>query len=265
MLIFAIDDEPRLLHALHSAIEEAEPRAEIMDFPLGTEAVRAIEAGGPCPDIVFSDIRMPELDGLALAVKLKALAPRAKIVFVTGYEEYSLDAYRLHASGYITKPVEVERVREEIDNILPARAEMPRGLWVRCFGAFEVFWNGEPVSFARRQTKELFACLIDREGGFCTAEELIAALWENETDLIAAKARLRMLISDLKKTLDQIGMEAVLVRRSGRLSILRDRIPCDYYSMLDGDMEWVNRFYGEYMSQYSWAEVTRGKLTFRRF
>ena len=100
---------------------------------------------------------------------------------------------------------------------------------------------------------------------FGTAEELIAALWENETDLIAAKARLRMLISDLKKTLDQIGMEAVLVRRSGRLSILRDRIPCDYYSMLDGDMEWVNRFYGEYMSQYSWAEVTRGKLTFRRF
>ena len=264
MLIFAIDDEPRLLHALHSAIAEAEPRAEIMDFPLGSEAVRAIEAGEVCPDIVFSDIRMPELDGLALAEKLKTLAPRAKIVFVTGYEEYSFAAYRLHASGYITKPVEVERIREEIDNILPARTEPPRGLWVRCFGSFEVFFDGKPVSFARRQTKELFACLIDREGGVCTAEELVSVLWENEIDLVAAKARLRMLIGDLKKTLAQIGMEGVLVRRSGRLSILRDRIPCDYYSMLDGDMEWVNRFYGDYMSQYSWAEVTKGRLRFRR-
>lgn len=264
MLIFAIDDEPRLLRALHRAIAQAEPGAEIMDFSLGTEAVRALEAGGPCPDIVFSDIRMPQLDGLALAVKLKTLAPRAKVVFVTGYEEYSLEAYRVHASGYITKPVEVARVREEIDNIAPARFELPEGLWVRCFGAFEVFWNGKPVCFARRQSKELFAYLIDREGGVCTAEEISAALWEDEDDLSAAKARLRVLLNDLKSTLAQIGREDVLVRRRGMLSVAPDRIPCDYYCMRRGDMAWVNRFYGEYMSQYSWAEVTRGRLCFER-
>lgn len=264
MLIFAIDDEPLLLRALHRAIAEAAPESEIMDFPLGTEAVRALEAGGPRPDIVFSDIRMPELDGLSLAVKLKTLAPNAKVVFVTGYEEYSLEAYRLHASGYVTKPVEVARIREEIDIIIPAGFELPEGLWVCCFGTFEVFWNGKPVFFARRQSKELFAYLIDREGSVCTAEEISAALWEGEDDMSAAKARLRVLINDLKSTLAQIGREDVLVRRRGMLSVAPDSIPCDYYCMLRGDMAWVNRFYGEYMSQYSWAEVTRGRLSFRR-
>ena len=262
MLVFAIDDEPLLLQALHKAILKAEPDATVMDFSLGVEAIRAIEAGGPSPDIVFSDIRMPELDGLAFAVRLKKAAPRAKVVFVTGYEEYSLKAFKVHASGYLTKPVEAEQIREEIDNIMPAREALPMGLWVRCFGAFEVFWNRVPIHFLRRQTKELFAFLIDREGSACTAEEASAALWEYETDLAAEKTRLRLLISDLKSALKQIGMEDILVRRSGRLSLLRDRIPCDYYAMLNGDMEWVNRFYGEYMSQYSWAEGTRGKLSF---
>lgn len=264
MLIYAIDDEPRLLRALHRAIAAAEPEAEIVDFSLGTQAIRAIEAGKPRPDIVFSDIRMPELDGLALAVRLKALAPRTKLVFVTGYEDYSLDAYRVHASGYITKPVEVERIREEIDNIFPPRPQMPDGLWARCFGNFEVFWNREPLQMTRRKTKELLAYLIDKEGGECSTEELVAALWEDEINLSAGKARLRMLIYDLRKTLAQVGAEDILARRSGRVSILRDRIPCDYYRMLSGDMEWVNSYYGEYMTQYSWAEVTRGKLSFWR-
>lgn len=262
MLIYAIDDEPVLLKALHKAIVRAEPGATVMDFPLGTEALRAIEAGGPRPDIVFSDIRMPQLDGLALAVRLKRLAPQTRIVFVTGYEEYTMQAFRVHASGYITKPVEADQIREEIDNIMPARDALPMGLWVRCFGPFEVFWNRVPIHFARRQTKDLFAFLIDREGGACTAEEVSATLWEYETDLAGAKARLRLLISDLKSALKQIGMEDILVRHSGRISLLRDRIPCDYYYMLSGDMEWVNRYYGEYMTQYSWAEGTRGKLSF---
>ena len=45
--------------------------------------------------------------------------------------------------------------------------------------------------------------------------------------------------------------------------ILPERIDCDYYRMLAGDMDAVNRFRGEYMAQYSWAELTKGELYFR--
>ena len=99
MLIFTIDDEPKSLRMLHKAIAEAAPEADIQDFPLGTAAIKAITEQGKRPDIVFTDISMPELDGLGLAVRLKQASPFSKIVFVTGYSEYTLEAFRLHASG----------------------------------------------------------------------------------------------------------------------------------------------------------------------
>ena len=82
--------------------------------------------------------------------------------------------------------------------------------------------------------------------------------------MATAKDRLRHLVGDLRKTLASIGMEDILVRRSGRLAILRDKVDCDFYRMVDGDMEAVNTFTGEYMAQYSWAEMTAGRLTFRK-
>lgn len=264
MLIFAIDDEPIALTVLHKAIAEAVPEASVMDFPLGADALEAIRARGLRPDVMFSDIRMPGLDGLALATQVRAASPATRLVFVTAYSEYAFDAIQVRTSGYVMKPVDTDAIREEMAHIRSARMEMPGGLWVRCFGSFEVFWNQKPLLFRRRQTLELFAFLIDREGGVCTSEEIVARLWEGETNMAAAKDRLRHLVGDLRNTLASIGMEDLLVRHSGRLAILRDRVDCDLYRMEDGDMEAVNAFTGEYMTQYSWAELTNGQLTFQR-
>ena len=264
MLIFAIDDEPRMLRLLHRAVEQAAPEAEIMDFPLGTQAAQAMEEKALRPAVVFSDIQMPGLNGLNLAVKIKRLSPETKIVFVTGFSEYALAAYRVHASGYVMKPVDAEQIREELDNLTPALpAPAADKLQARCFGQFEVFWKGQPLMFGRKKTKELLAFLIDHEGKACTAEEISTALWENETDMRATKTRIRQLISDMKSTFQAIGMENILIRRSGQVAIQRELIDCDYYRMLDGDMETVNGFRGEYMAQYSWAEITSGNLFFR--
>ena len=264
MLIFAIDDEKSALRVLHNAIAQAAPQAGIDDFSLATDALRAMEEEQKRPDVVFCDIRMPRLDGLALAARIRTASPGTKVVFVTAYSEYAYDAFQLRASGYVMKPVTAENIRVELDNIAPTLSRMPGGLWVRCFGSFEVFWERQPLRFARRQTKELLAYLVDREGAMCTAEEIVGVLWEDEQDITAAKNRLRQLIMDLKRTLSAIGMEEILVRRNKLLAVLADQIPCDYYRMLAGDMQWVNTWCGEYMSQYSWAEMTEGRLHFRK-
>ena len=73
-----------------------------------------------------------------------------------------------------------------------------------------------------------------------------------------------MLINDLKKTLQSIGMERVLIREHRELAIRKDLIDCDYYRMLEGDMDAVNSYRGEYMMEYSWAEITNADLRFRR-
>ncbi|MBQ8082138.1 MAG: response regulator [Clostridia bacterium] len=264
MLIFAIDDEPKSLWLLHKTIAQVAPEAVILDYPLGTAAVEAIIQQDLRPDIVFSDIQMPELDGLALAVRLKQVSPLSKIVFVTGYSEYSLEAFRLHVSGYVLKPLEEGRIREEIENACPPIVPARDKLYLQCFGQFEVYWQNKPLMFGRRQTKELLAYLVDREGAICTAEEIADKLWEGETNMTALKHRIRDLIQDLKKTLSEIGMESIILRRSGQLAIRRDLVDCDYYRMLDGDMRAANAFRGDYMKQYSWAELTVGRLSFKK-
>ena len=262
MLIFAIDDEQAPLDDLHRAISEAEPDAEVRDFRYGEDVLEALDTG-ILPDVVFSDIRLPGMDGLHLAARIKEAAPEARIVFVTAYSEYAVEAYRRHINGYVMKPVDAAAVRDELDHLPEPRKAEREILQVQCFGRFEVFWHDEPIAFERRQTKELLAFLVDREGAFVTAEEAISVLWEDETDIKAAKHRMRNLVLDLKKTLSRMGIEGVILRRSGLLAVQRDQVDCDYYRMLQGDMSAVNAFRGEYMEQYSWAELTRGKLYFR--
>lgn len=262
MRVFAIDDEALLLEQLHDAIAQAAPGAEILDFRRASAALEAV-SGGLCPDVVFSDIQMPDMDGLHLALRIKSASPQTRFVFVTGYEEYALEAWRQHAHGYLMKPVSAQDIREALDH-LPSPPPEKGALSVRCFGDFAVFWQGEPLSFARRKTPELLALLIDRRGAPCSAEELAAVLWEDQADMAAAKHSLRALVQDLRHTLSAIGMEDVLLRRRGLLAIRVEQVDCDYYRLLSGDAAAVNEYHGHYMRQYSWAEATAGTLYFRQ-
>ena len=265
MLLFAIDDERAALEELHSAIAEAEPGAEIMDFETAGAALSAIKEQGKRPDVVFSDIRLPGMAGLNLAVQIKNEAPYTKIIFVTAYSQYMGEAYRRHVIGYLMKPVSAEKVREELDAIeLLKPAPEPDKLRVRCFGYFEVFWKGEPLIFQRTKTKELLAYLVDREGAACSSGEIALALWENESAEEAEKTHVRVLINDLRTALRSIGMEHLLIRERRQLAIRCEMVDCDYYRMRDGDPAAVNAYSGEYMKQYSWAELTAARLHFRR-
>ena len=262
MLIFAIDDEKIALSELVDAINKALPSADTESFLRSSDALKRIKTEEARPDVVFSDIRMPGLDGLQLAVEIKKYSPDTKIVFVTGYSEYAMDAFKVHANGYLMKPVLPENITEEMDFLqLPYEFDASK-LRVQCFGNFEVFYNGEPIAFKRRQTKELFAYLIDLNGASCSAEETATVLWEDESDMRKAKHRLRNLVLDLRSVLKGVGREDILIRGSGTLAIRRDAIDCDYFRMLDGDMTAVNAYHGEYMKQYSWAQLTENRLYF---
>ncbi len=105
MMIFAIDDEPKALRVLCRCVEEAAPGAELRAFDKAADALDAIRIGGLSPDIVFSDIEMPGASGLEFAVALKTASPDTRVVFVTAFSQYALDAFRVRAQGYIMKPL----------------------------------------------------------------------------------------------------------------------------------------------------------------
>ena len=78
-------------------------------------------------DVVFSDISMPGLDGMALARVISRFSVRPQIVFVTAHDEHAVDAFALAATDYVMKPVRAERLSEAIRRVVVAQTETARG------------------------------------------------------------------------------------------------------------------------------------------
>ena len=253
MIAIAVDDEPLMLGALTKAIKASDDISSVADFT-SCEDARDYIRSNPA-DIAFMDINMRGMGGLALAEKIIVSCPDCKIVFCTGYEEYAIPAFKLHASGYLMKPVSAKDVQVEIDNIKGIR-QREKPLTVKCFGTFEVYAKGEKLTFKRSKTKELFAFLVDRKGAGVTVAEIGVALWENYEEQ-KNHNYIHQLFHDLRQTLEAIGMEEIFERNNYLYSVNPEKIDSDYYSYLKtGKPEFI----GEYMSQYSWAEVTCGLL-----
>ena len=114
MRIYVIDDEPTVLMASEQIIRRALPDAEVTAFLSAAKALETLNNTSEPLDVCFCDIEMPGINGLEFALRLKQISPETKIIFVTAYSEYALEAFRIHANGYILKPMNAVRVLEEI-------------------------------------------------------------------------------------------------------------------------------------------------------
>jgi len=259
MKILAIDDSIKALKLLTNSIKEARPSAQVFPFSKPSELL-AFAKENPC-DIAFLDIQIWGMNGLEVAKELKEITPKINIIFVTAFSQYAREAFELHPSGYILKPVMKEAVEREIENLrYPINQKINERIYAQTFGNFEIFSYGIPLKFDRSKTKELLAYLIDRNGAAVNINELCAVLWENERDTENLKAYLRKLISDLKKTLKKINAEDIIIKQHKNIAIIPDKIACDSYGFIKGDPVCVNTYRGQYMNQYSWAEMPKWKF-----
>ena len=258
MIAIAVDDEALMLHALVRAISASPDITEVVKF---SDCEKALQyAKEKTVDVAFLDVNMRGMGGLALAEKIVGFRPHCKIVFCTGYEEYAIPAFKLHASGYLMKPISAEDVQGEIDNIKGVRQKEKR-LEVKCFGNFEIYAKGERLVFKRSRTKELFAFLVDRKGAGMTAKQICAVLFPDDTDDNKNVAYLRQLVLDLKTTLKAVGAEDVFRHETPCYRIDTSLLKCDYFSYLESGKP---AFFGEYMTQFSWAEETGAMLQFKK-
>ena len=254
MKALAVDDEIYMLENLQEAVA-ASSDIEMASAFSSCSAALAYAAENPV-DVAFLDINMRGIGGLGLAEKLMEIYPQCKIIFCTGYEEYAVSAFKLHVSGYLMKPITAEAVQKEIDHIKGVKAQQ-KMLEIRCFGNFEVLYNGQVLSFKRTKAKELMAVLVDRKGAGMTAKQICAVLFPENTDDAKNSAYLRQLVLDLKNTLRQIDSEDVLCHDTPYYRIDTNLVKCDYLSFIETGKP---NFHGEYMAQYSWAEETCAML-----
>ena len=254
MRIIAVDDEKIALDSLSSAIRAIVTEDEVVSFRYPEDALEYVKEN--ICDIAFLDVEMAGMSGVELAEELKKYNSEINIVFCTGYGNYRDAAFELHASGYLMKPITPEKVKHELENLRRPIFEKKR-LKVQSFGNFEVYIDGKPLAFKYRRTKELLAYLVDRVGAMCTVGEITGIIFEDEGGREDYFQKLRR---DLLSTLEEAGCANAIVHKRGMLGVVVSEIQCDYYDCLSGKKDFSSCYFGEYMSQYSFAEYTNAQL-----
>jgi two-component system LytT family response regulator len=120
-----IDDEPLALDLLESHISKTEGLQLLASFTNPIEALQQVD--GLLPDVIFSDIQMPELNGVQFT---KIIGKKFPIIFTTAYDQYALQGYDLDVVDYLLKPINLERFQKAVDKIkmrstAPSMSEMP--------------------------------------------------------------------------------------------------------------------------------------------
>ncbi len=207
------------------------------------------------PDIAFIDIEMYGMDGMSLTRKLAELYPDLNVFLYTGHIQYALEAYSLYICDYLVKPVSEEKLREALCHL----RHPIKQVYFQCFGKFEVFCNGQPLRFKRKKSKELLAYLVNIRGASASTDELRCLLWNEKEDTDSKKNYVRVLVQDIRSTLNRAGLEDILVNLHDCYSLDKEKIHCDYFDYLDGKHILLTKI-DTYMKQYPWAETTRKKI-----
>ncbi len=120
-----VDDEPLARERLVSLLD-AEPDVKIVgQCGDGASAVRMISQKKP--DLVLLDIQIPEIDGFGVARAIGGEDPAA-VIFVTAYDRFALQAFRVHAVDYLLKPVERDQLHFAVDRIRQSKLRGTAGL-----------------------------------------------------------------------------------------------------------------------------------------
>jgi len=113
--VLIADDERHILDNLRTVLPWEEMGFDVVGLAQsGEQALELAERFGP--DLVLSDIRMPNMDGLAFVERLKELRPDVEVLMITGYQdfEYARAMIRLGVRDYILKPIDYEKLEETI-------------------------------------------------------------------------------------------------------------------------------------------------------
>ena len=266
MTAICVDDEELILQRTVSLVKKTEKFDTVVSFTDAREALSYVEDNKA--DLALLDIDMPGMGGLDLANAMIDACPGIRVIFLTGYSEYAVDAYAMHATGYLLKPVSYDRLLAEIEYALDTKetgaeegqkADRPK-VCIETFGYFNILVDGRPVSFKRSKAKELVACLVDRHGQFVSRKDLFYILWEDDDYDRAKQKYFDTVIRSLRDTLEEYGIADIFEMEKGLMRVVPEKVDCDLYRFLDKDKAAMESFRGEYMSSYSWASVTEGYL-----
>ena len=113
--VILIDDEPLIVEGLKKVVRWEEYQCTVVataeDAEKGAELIRTLQ-----PDILFTDIRMPGVDGLTMLAGLRSEFPDLQVTVLTGFRDfaYAQEAIRLGVARFLLKPSKMDEIREAL-------------------------------------------------------------------------------------------------------------------------------------------------------
>ena len=177
MKVICLDDEKIILQGMVMNCKKVEKITEVVGFSNAKDLMEYLKDN--TADLIFSDINMPNMNGIEISKWLRENHPEINVVFTTGYTEYTNEAIRANAKGYLLKPISREMIEEEINYFL-SNNELNKRIVVQAFGNFDIKVDGNPLKLSAK-SKEALAYLIDRNGAAVSRKELAATIFEDDT------------------------------------------------------------------------------------
>lgn len=211
-------------------------------------------------EFALLDIEMPQMKGIELAQKLRDIKPDIIIIFVSAYSEYVIEALKKRFDYYVLKPYSQEDILSALNRArLLARGQKKR-VFLRTFGRFDVFIEGQLMKFPNAKSKELLALCVDHMGGEVSMEEAVDKLWPDKDYDSRVKALYRKAVIDAHKTLEKYEAGSIFCNFRGGCYLDKNEVTCDYYEYLKDGERSGYVYEQEYLFDYSWAEETNARL-----
>lgn len=271
--VIIVDDEQPAVDKMEKLLHESSTVKIEGKFTDPLKALESIE--NMSIDAAFLDIEMPQMSGMELAKKIMSLYGHVSIIFMTAYDEYAVEAFRVDAIDYLMKPVDREHLQETLDRILEQIKHRdpfsPNKIY--CFGQFKVISEQGEVQFRTAKAEELLAFFINQEGTEISRNEITDRMWP-EFDGDKAVTNFNTTLYYMKKALSHYGVDISVERIRDRYRLNDHAIDCDYYqfkSFVDSleeinahnilECEQIAALYsGDYLDEYKSTWVEQNKV-----
>lgn len=274
--VMIVDDEEFNLLEIEESIKDKYDLKIVGSF---LNPYKALEASKLLkPDIAFLDIEMPGINGLELSEKLLEINPVMKIIFITAYSQYAVEAFEMNAVDYVLKPIRKERFNKTLKRIVDREINEEKveikGIWkVLCFNTLEVYYGEHKLKWKTEKEKALFAYLFENLGRSVHKDKIIENLWfgaDYKNNLIY----LQTTISRLRKSLRNLGGNFKIEYSNNSYQMNMENVECDVFefekfvdeckivdeSKIDVVDKIINIYTGDYLAEncYVWS-VSNGE------
>jgi len=217
-----VDNERPALDVLSLLLEKSGQIRIVGSFTHASDALSEIQTLKP--DVAFLDIEMPEISGLELAGKIIEAEGHIEIVFVTAYDKYALEAFRVNAIDYILKPFssnDITKVITRLNRIkpFPKACQMSTGqAQICCFGRLSVCCAGctDAIKWRTAKAEELFAFMLQNLNREVPKWEIMRALWPEYEEEKSLSVNLHTTIYKVKKKLLEKNIKFVFTFKNGK-------------------------------------------------